>query len=235
MVQPNTLNLQEGIDFKLLDDARLDKGWSIATTAEYCDVPEGTTKKILNGNTLNPGAENLGKLCRGLGVPMEKVLRQAEKTKIENQGIKNNDASILALKEIYELQNTAMKETSEAHIANIRAHYEQHHEDLKENYEKRLSDKREIIDLLTLEVSDLKKQLEQKDQDTKVGNLIRNCIIGFFVIGTIILLVLEFMHPSHGWIRFSHDETPFGFFITAIILIVVAVTLPNMIKVIKRS
>ena len=225
MVQTNTFNLQEGIDYKLLDDARMDKGWTVGHTAEEAGVPEGTTKKILNGDTLNPGAENLGKLCRALGVPMEKVLRQEEKKEIENQGIKDNDASILALKEIYEMQNTALKETNEAHIANIRHHYEQHHEDLKDNYEKRLSDKREMIELLKMEVAELKVQLEkqekahkaeieslkiehQKKEDAiKLGIFIRNIIIGLFVIGVIVLLVLEFMHPEHGWIRMpAHSQ-----------------------------
>lgn len=219
MVQTNTLKLQEGIDFKLLDDARIAKGWTVGYTAVEADVPEGTTKKILNGDTLNPGAENLGKLCRALGVPMEKVLRQEEKNEIEKQGIKVGDASILALKEIYEMQNTALKETSEAHIANIRSHYEQHRDDMKENYEKRLSDKRELIELLKTEVDELKGQIQmqdkahkteidllkseyQKKEDSiKLGIFIRNIIIGLFVVGVILLLVLEFIHPEHGWIR----------------------------------
>ena len=110
MVQTNTFNIQEGIDYKLLDDARIDKGWTVGHTAEEAGVPEGTTKKILNGDTLNPGAENLGKLCRALGVPMEKVLRQEEKNEIENKGIKDNDAAILALKEIYEMQVATLKD-----------------------------------------------------------------------------------------------------------------------------
>ena len=235
MVQSSNIILQEGINFKLLDDARLGKGWSITQTAEFCDVPEGTTKKILNGSTLNPGAENLGKLCRGLGVDMELVLRQPEKTKIENQGIKMGDTSILALKEIYELNNTALKEINEAHIANIRSHYEQHHEDLKENLEKRLSDKREIIEILKEENASLKKQLEKKENDTKVGNIIRNLIIGLFVIGSLFLLVLEFIHPEHGWIRFSNEQTPVGFIIIAAIVIIVLFAIPYAFKSLKRS
>lgn len=184
MIQTNEIKLQEGIDYKLLDEARKDRKWSVSQTAEYCDVPEGTTKNILNGSTLNPGAESLGKLCRTLGVPIEKVLRQDEQKEIEKQGIKNDDASVLALKEIYEMQISTMKQTSEMHIANIRSHYEQHQKDLKENYEKRLEDKREHIDTLKHEL-----------RSTKILSWI--CIVVL-----VSLLIAEVANPNLGWLRY---------------------------------
>ena len=177
MTQTNDIKFQEGIDYKLLDDARKDRKWSVAQTAEFADVPEGTTKNILNGTTLNPGAESLGKLCRILGVPIEKVLRQDEQKEIEKQAIKENDASVLALKEIYEMQIATIKETSEVHIANIRAHYEQHHQDLTENYEKRLADKRELNEALKEQINDLEK-----------SNKLKTVIIAGFVLLTVVLL-----------------------------------------------
>ena len=184
MIQNNDIKLQEGIDYRLLDDARKDRKWSVAQTAEYCDVPEGTTKNILNGNTLNPSAENLGKLCRTLGVPIEKVLRQDEQKEIENQGIKENDASVLALKEIYEMQVATMKQTSEMHIANIRSHYEQHHKDMADNfakiekqYEKRIAEKNATIKALAVMVF---------------------ILIAIFIV----LFIMELMHPEHGWLRY---------------------------------
>lgn len=191
MTQTNDIKLQEGIDYKLLDDARKDRKWSVAQTAEFSDVPESTTKNILNGTTLNPGAESLGKLCRTLGVPIEKVLRQDEMVEIEKQGIKENDASVLALKEIYEMQISTMKETSEAHITNIRSHYEQHHEDLVENFEKRLADKRELNETLKEHIKELKKD-----------NLIKGIIIAILVVIFVGLFILEIMHPEHGWLRY---------------------------------
>ena len=191
MIQTNEIKLQEGIDYKLLDDARKDRNWSVADTAKYADVPEGTTKNILNGTTLNPGAENLGKLCRTLGVPIEKVLRQEEQKEIENQGIKENDSSVLALKEIYEMQVSTMKQTSEMHIANIRAHYEQHHEDLKENYEKRLSDKRELIESYKEHISSLKIEL----LTFKIALCV--CIVVFIGV-----LIAELLNPDLGWFRY---------------------------------
>ena len=190
MTQSNDIKLQEGIDYGLLEEARKDRKWSIAQTAEYCDVPESTTKNILNGTTLNPGAESLGKLCRGLGVPIEKVLRQDEQKEIETQGVKVDDASILALKEIYEMQISTMKETSEMHIANIRSHYEQHHEDLKENYEKRLADKRELLE----SYKEHTKTLEKESRSHKIAFWICAAIL-------IALLIAEVMNPNLGWFR----------------------------------
>ena len=191
MIQTNGIKLQEGIDYRLLDDARKDRKWSVAQTAEYCDVPEGTTKNILNGNTLNPSAESLGKLCRGLNVPIEKVLRQDEQKEIEKQGIKDDDVSILALKEIYEMQITTMKETNEAHISNIRSHYEQHHEDLKDNYEKRLSDKRELIESYKEHI----KTLEKDSRSHKIAFWICAAVL-------IAILIAEVMNPNLGWLRY---------------------------------
>ena len=186
MTQTNDIKLQEGIDYGLLEEARKDRKWSIAQTAEYCDVPESTTKNILNGTTLNPGAESLGKLCRGLGVPIEKVLRQDEQKEIEKQAIKNDDASILALKEIYEMQISTMKETNETHIKNIREHYERHISELKEHYEARLRDKREHIETIMLD----KKWFRL----ASVAGVVALLGVFFFI---------EFMTPGHGWFTFG--------------------------------
>ena len=195
MTQTNDIKLQEGIDYKLLDDARKDRKWSVAQTAENCDVPESTTKSILNGTTLNPGAESLGKLCRTLGVPIEKVLRQDQQKEIEQQGIKENDASVLALKEIYEMQISTMKATNEAHIANIRSHYEQHHKDMVDNfakieeqYEKRIASDQEYI--------------EKLESANKTKTIIIIIMAVIFIISFFGLLTLEILHPEHGWIRY---------------------------------
>ena len=198
MIQTNEIKLQEGINYRLLDDARKDRKWSVAQTAEFADVPEGTTKNILNGSTLNPGAESLGRLCRTLGVPIEKVLRQDERVEIENQGIKDNDASVLALKEIYEMQISTMKQTSEMHIANIRSHYEQHHKDMVDNfakveeqYEKRLSDKRELIESYKEHI----KTLEKDSRSHKIAFWICAAVL-------IAILIAEVMNPNLGWLRY---------------------------------
>lgn len=204
MIQETDFIIQEGINHAVLNQARMDLDMTIDALAKASAVPEGTVKNIVLGKTKNPQVCNLIPICRVLNVPIEDVLNDAnaEKKAIENKGIKEEHISVIALKEIYEQQMRDAKETSELHIGNIRSHYEQHHTDLKENYEKRLADKREIIDLLTLENDKLKAQLEKKEHDTAIGNLIRNCIIGLFVCGTVALLVLEFIYIEKGWITF---------------------------------
>lgn len=193
MIHTNSIKLQEGINYELLEEARKERKWSMAQTAEFADVPEGTTKNILNGTTLNPGAESLGKLCRTLGVPIEKVLRQDEQKQIEKQGIKNDDASILALKEIYEMQIAIINKSNEEHIKNIREHYErhiselkEHTKELKEHYEARLRDKREHIDTIMLD----KKWFRL----ASVAGVIALLGVFFFI---------EFMTPGHGWFTFG--------------------------------
>ena len=155
MTQCNEIKLPKGIDYELLNEARIAKNLTFDDLESLTQVPKDTVKNILTGKTKNPGVENLNPICIVLGVSIQKVLRQEEKTAIENQGIKNENAAVLALKEIYETQMAAAKATSEAHIANIRAHYEQHHKDLTDNFEKRLADKREIIELLKEENKEL--------------------------------------------------------------------------------
>ena len=102
MTQTNDPILQEDIDFGLLEDARKALKWSVERTAKEANLAEGTTKNILTGKTGNPGSANLRQLCDALNVPIEKVVRSNRKTEIENKGIRMDDASILALKEIYE-------------------------------------------------------------------------------------------------------------------------------------
>lgn len=186
MTLTNDINLQEGIDYKLLDDARIAKKLTVSQTATLAKVPEGTTKNILNGKTGNPGADNLGRLCKVLDVPIEKVLRQEERVEIEKQGIKDEIASIIALKEIYELQITMMKESNEEHIKNIREHYERHIADLEKHYEKRLADKREHIETILLD----KKWFRL----ASIFSVLALLGVFFFI---------EFMTPGHGWFTFG--------------------------------
>ena len=192
---------EHGINYELLEEARNINDLTIEKLALLSAVPEPTVKNILSGKTTNPSIKNVGAIARVVGVPLEQVLGYTPKTIVENQALKDGDPAVLALKEVYEFQIATLKETNEAHITNIRAHYEQHHEDLRENYEKRLADKREIIDVLKTENAELKNTIKKQEKETRIGNLIRNIIIGAFVAGVIVLLYLEFIHPEHGWIR----------------------------------
>lgn len=195
-------SVTEPIKYELLAKAMEDKEWNYEILASMTSIAEGTVKNILTGKTTHSSTQNVCALCNALDVPIEQVLGCSVKTEIELKAARENDAAFIALKDIYESQRAEMKEVNEAHIANIRAHYEQHHEDLKENYEKRLADKREIIEILKEENTKLTAKMKEQEKSTRIGNLIRNGIIALFVVGVTALLVLEFMHPEHGWLRF---------------------------------
>lgn len=186
----NKPTVTDPIKYELLAQAMEDRGWNYEILASKTSIAEGTVKNILTGKTTHSSTQNVCALCDALDVPIDEVLGYSPKT-LEVKGAKENDAAILALKEMYEFQIATMKENSEAHITNIRAHYEQHHDDLKENYEKRLADKRELIDAYQAQIHDLKKR-----------NKWLCLIIALFVIGVVVLLGMEFMHPTHGWLRF---------------------------------
>lgn len=188
----NEVNLPEGINYKLLNDAKNDKEYSFGTLEGLTQIAEGTLKNIFNGKVKKTSAQNLNKICKTLGVPLEKVLGIEEvKKQIENKGIKEDDVSVLALKEIYERQQILFKETNEAHINNIRSHYEQHHEDLKENYERRLADKRELIETKDAHI----KSLERECLHAKVFSWVCAAVL-------VSLLIAEVMNPNLGWIKF---------------------------------
>ena len=187
------------INYEILATAMEDKKMTIEQLSTRTSIAEGTVKNIVTGKTTHSSAQNVYAICNELDVPIEQVLGYSAKTALEVSGAKEHDVSILVLKELYEAQLSERKEVNEAHIANIRSHYEQHHADLKENYEMRLSDKREINENLKEQINDLKKS------NKRLG-----WIVALFVIGVTALLILEFMHPEHGWIRwgewFSHTR-----------------------------
>ena len=182
----------DAINYEVLAAAMDEQKISVEQLATRTSIAEGTVKNIVTGKTTHSSAQNVYAICKELDVPIEEALGYSAKTALEVKGAKENDVSILALKEIYESQRAEMKEVNEAHIANIRAHYEQHHADIKENYEKRLADKREINENLKEQIADLKKS------NKRLG-----WIVALFVIAVTALLFLEFMHPEHGWIRWG--------------------------------
>ena len=178
------LKIPKGINYKLMDDKRKELDLSMDELAKKADVPEQSTKNILLGKTGNPGIDNLHSLCDALGLAVEDVLYNEEKKAIETKAIKEEELSVLALKEIYETHQKLTKEATEEHINNIRAHYEQHHKDLINNYEMRLADKRELIEAL------------KKDcKNSRIFSWV--CVI--VLVG---ILIAEVMNPNLGWIQF---------------------------------
>lgn len=182
----------DAINYEILAAAMEEKNITFEQLAARTSIAEGTVKNIVTGKTTHSSAQNVYAICNELDVPIEQVLGYSAKTALEVSGAKEHDVSILALKEIYESQLSEFKSVNETHINNIRTHYEQHHHDLKENYEMRLADKREINENLKEQIKEL------KSLNKKLG-----WIVALFVIGVVALLILEFMHPEHGWIRWG--------------------------------
>lgn len=194
-MENTVVDFHEVINAPLLNQLRKDKELTFADMEKLTNISESTIKNILLGRTRNPGMESLRPICKVLGIPVEIAYEHGDieyiKSKIEKQGIKEENVPVLALKEIYEHQIVTINKTNEEHINNIRSHYEQHHEDLKENFEKRLADKREIIDSQNEHIKTLKRNLR-----ISIISLAA-CIIVF-----IALLIAEVMNPNLGWIQF---------------------------------
>ena len=194
-MENNITNSLVAINCQLLNQLRKDKNLTFADLEKMTNISESTIKNILLGRTKNPGMESLLPTCKALGISVEMAYEPGDvdeiKKKIETQGIKDENVSVIALKDIYEHQIAIINHNNEAHINNIRSHYEQHHNDLKENFEKRLSDKREIIESYEKHIKSLEKNV-----------LASRISFGVCCSILIILLILEVSNPSLGWIRF---------------------------------
>ena len=153
-------------------------GLTYEAIAEISNRSESTVKNLCLGKAEDPRIDTVAPVVYALGGSMDEMLNPKQ-SKDELK-----ETSVIALKDSYEYQASLLKETTEAHIGNIRSHYQQHHEDLKENYERRLADKREHIETL-----------KQELRTSKIFSWI--CIL---VLVT--LLVAEVMNPNLGWIKF---------------------------------
>lgn len=178
------------VNYELLNETRIKLGLTFEKLATEANLPEPTVKNILTGKTRHPRSDTLDKLLVALGLSDKNAIATT-KTEIEKRGIKESDASVIALKEIYEFQIASIKETNEAHISNIRSHYERHidelhesHRKCEEHYEKRLADKREII--------------EANKKDCAHSRLFSYICIAILVA----ILIAEVMNPNLGWFRY---------------------------------
>lgn len=161
---------------------REEKGWTINDLATHSNSAEGTVKKICTCKADNPTMETMIPIMDAVDGSFDEMLHP------ETYKARVSDDSIVALM-------SAIRETNGEHVHDIRTHYMQHHDDMKENYEKRLSDKREIIDLQIAHIKQLEESIKSK---TKIIFVLSSIFILLFLI----LLVMEFLHPEHGWIRF---------------------------------
>ena len=198
----NNATFQVGINYQLLNQLRKDKDLTFADMEKLTTISESTIKNILLGKTRNPGMESLLPISKALGVPVEIAYESGDvdeiKKKIENQGIKEENVPVIALKEIYEHQIVTINNNNETHINNIRSHYEQHHNDLKENYEKRLFDKRELIESYKEHIESYKSHIKSLEKDLLHSRIALWICCSVLVV----LLILEVSNPSLGWIRY---------------------------------
>lgn len=161
---------------------RDEKGWTINDLATHSNSAEGTVKKICTCKADNPTMETMIPIIDAVDGSFDEMLHP------ETYKARMSDDSIVALM-------SAIRETNGEHVHDIRTHYMQHHDDMKENYEKRLADKREIIDMQNLQIAKLEEASKSKTKIIFVLSAI-------FVLLFFTLLVLEMLHPEHGWIRF---------------------------------
>ena len=153
-------------------------GLTYEAIAEKSGRSESSVKNLCSGKADDPRIDTIAPIVYALGGSMDEMLNPKQ-SKDELK-----ETSILALKDIYEDQLNTLKENHKEEIQSIRTHYKQHHQDLVDNFEKRLSDKREIIEIQK------KENLTSKIVAWSLGGIL------------ILLLIIEVMNPSLGWIRY---------------------------------
>ena len=161
-----------------INKKRIEAGLTYGDIAELKKMSESTVKNLCTNKTDNPGIKTIMPVMDAVGGSFDEMLFP-DKTKDEVK-----ETSILAMKDIYENQLNALKESYDEQIHNVRTHYEQHHQDLVENFEKRLADKREIIEM------------------QKKENIASKTVAWVFGSILVLLLIVEVMNPTLGWIRY---------------------------------
>ena len=164
---------------------RLKNDLTFEAIAERSKRSVSTVKNLCTGKTEDPRLDTVAPIVYAMGGSIDEMYNP-DKTKDEIK-----EASVFAMKEIYENQLNAIKESHDEQVANVRSHYEHHNKDLTDNfakieeqYEKRLETEQKYI-----------KKLEK-------SNHAKTIIIGLLAAIPIVLFILEIMHPSHGWIRY---------------------------------
>jgi transcriptional regulator with XRE-family HTH domain len=170
--------MPEQIIANYINKKRLEAGFTYEALATTSNIPEPTIKNICTGKTKNAGIETIIPVMEAVCGSFDEMLHPG-KSKDEMK-----EASVLAMKDIYENQLNAIKESYDEQVTNIRNHYEQHHKDLVDNFEKRLADKREII--------------EMQKAEHKTSKIIA-WILGILLIS---ILIAEVANPNLGWLRY---------------------------------
>lgn len=78
------MNTQEAIANRIRQLCR-EKGFTPNGIANYSAVPQSTVKSILNGESANPGAVTIKKLCDGFGITLGEFFSTPEFDSLEQE------------------------------------------------------------------------------------------------------------------------------------------------------
>lgn len=151
------------------------KGLSISDLVRESKSAEGTVKNICFAKGDNPGLQTLIPIMDAIDGSFDEMLHPEKfKEKVSSD-------SIVALM-------SAIRETNGEHVHDIRTHYNEHNEDIKNYYER-------IIKIQDEHIAKVEKSNKTR---TTIIIILASLFIGLF-FG---LLILEVLHPEHGWLRF---------------------------------
>lgn len=151
------------------------KGLTISELATESKVAEGTVKNVCLKKAENPSMVTMIPIMEVIDGSFDEMLYPEKyKERISSD-------SIVALM-------SAIRETNGEHVHDIRTHYNEHKEDIKGYYER-------IINMQDEHIAKVEKSNKTK---TNIIIILSSIFIALF-FG---LLILELLHPEHGWIRF---------------------------------
>ena len=78
------MDTREAIARRILELCR-ERGWTPNRLSTISAVPQATVKSILNGESRNPGAVTLKKLCDGFGITLGEFFSTAEFDALEQE------------------------------------------------------------------------------------------------------------------------------------------------------
>lgn len=169
------------------------KGLSINDLAAKSNSAEGTVKNLCTEKVDNPTLKTMIPIMEAVDGSFDEMLFP---DKFKKQ---IDETSIVALM-------SAIRETNGEHVHDIRTHYQEHREDMKENYERRLADKREIIDMQNLQIQKMDEthqaEIAKLEKASRTKTKIIIALTSVFIVLFFGLLLLEVLHPEHGWLRF---------------------------------
>ena len=158
-----------------VNERREIKGLTIADLARESKVAEGTVKNVCMKKAENPSMETMIPIMDAIDGSFDEMLHP------ERYQEKVSSDAIVALM-------SAIRETNGEHVHDIRTHYNEHNEDIKNYYER------------IIKIQD--EHIAKVEKSNKTRTTIIIILSSIFIVLFFGLLILEILHPEHGWIRF---------------------------------